>query len=131
MPQTPDRLKHPIFADKLTEKDYNIINGNGCLSNEYVMAAQNILHSQFPLVDGFLSTLLGLVGQFSPIQCGFIQVIHTGRFHWVTVINIFCNSQRSAQVGLYDSLYHGMTDQTKAQVVSLLCPEVDKLVVIV
>ena len=84
------------------------------------MKAQNILHEQFPLIDGFLSTSLGMVGQLPVMKSEFIQILHTSKFHWVCVSSLGNTSKNTADVNLYDSLYRGITPETKKQIASLL-----------
>ena len=106
--ELPEKIKRPMLIHKLTKKDYTVIVNNGCLSDDHIMTAQNILHQQFPLIDGFLSKSLGVVGQFTPMKSNFIQIIHTGAFHWLTVSNVTSGNQSPTHIDLYDSLYHGM-----------------------
>ena len=109
-------MKRPDFGP-MKEKDYHVITGNGVLTDEHIMMAENILHSQFPVIDGFLSTALGKVNQFPPMQSEFIQILHSGNFHWVCVSNI---GKKKANVNLYDSLYHTVKIDVKKQIASLL-----------
>ena len=112
-------MKRPEFGG-LTQDDYNIITGNGALNDAHIMKAQNILHEQFPLIDGFLSTSLGMVGQLPVMKSEFIQILHTSKFHYVCVSSLSNSSKNTADINLYDSLYRGITPETKKQIVSLL-----------
>lgn len=90
----------------------------------------NLLHKNFPLVDGLLATSIGKAGQFQPMQYEFIQILHTGGFHWVCVSNIGCKDV--TKVNLFDSLYSGITQHTKEQVSSLLhCTSSDTIKILV
>jgi len=114
-------MRRPNFG-ALTKDDYNTITGNGALTDVHIMKAQNILHRQFPLIDGFLSTTLGMVGQFPVMQSDLIQILHTNRFHWICISTLGINpaTKNQADVALYDSLYRGITIDTKKQIASLL-----------
>ena len=109
-------MKRPDFGP-MKEKDYHVITGNGVLTDEHIMMAENILHSQFPVIDGFLSTALGKVNQFPAMQSEFIQILQSGNFHWLCVNNI---GKKKADVNLYDSLYHSVKIDVKKQIAFLL-----------
>ena len=65
-----------------------------------------------------MATAIGKAGQFTPMQTEFIQILHTGGFHWVCVYNIGCKD--GATVKLYNSLYGCVTPHTKKQIAILL-----------
>ena len=46
-------LSCPGFSRDLTE-DRAIITGNGVLDDRYIMLFQNLLHKEFPLMDGLV-----------------------------------------------------------------------------
>lgn len=116
--ETVEKLSRPNFRRDLSSEDQTHITGNGVLDDRHIMLFQNLLHEKFPMVDGLLATSIGEAGQFPPMQSDFIQILHTGTFHWVCVSNIGCKDKST--VNLYDSLYGGVTQHTKEQVASLL-----------
>jgi hypothetical protein len=50
----------------------------------------------------------------------FIQVLYTGRNHWVTVSTLGYGSD-SSQVDIFDSLPPKVTDSLQNQIAALLC----------
>ena len=59
----------------------------------------------------------------------FIQILHTGNYHWVCVSSIGC---LSGIVNLYDSLYHNIIEEeVKAQDVDLVGEEYLKSITVV
>lgn len=73
------------------------------LTDAIISVAQNILHEKFPDVEGFQDTTLGPLLDFSVHGGEFVQVLHTGGHHWVTVSNVGCHRE----VNYYDSLARG------------------------
>ena len=65
----------------------------------WVNAGQTLLKARFPNIHGFLWDRH--LHAFNIVKEGFVQVLHTGRGHWVTVSTIGCST---AEVDVYDSL---------------------------
>ena len=62
--------------------------------------------------------MLGPVRNFDVVSGEFIQILHTGNYHWVCVSSIGC---LPGVVNLYDSLYHNIIeDEIEEQVKSLM-----------
>ena len=47
----------------------------------------------YPHLQGLQEVALGLVLSYSIAQSEFIQIMNTGKHHWVTVSNIGCNDE--------------------------------------
>ena len=78
----------------------NILSSTGWLTDSQVEAAQDLLKSQFPLVDGLEDP--SIVGDLvTPAASEFVQIINTGS-HWVCLSAISCPT---GEVKVYDSLY--------------------------
>ena len=105
----------------LTTDDLNIIQADKELNDSIISACNDILHNQFPNINGLQDTTLGIVFQFDTHTSEFIQVLHTGSRHWVMVSTINC-AQR--EVNYYDSSFKSMTTFTKKQIVSLFPDDV-------
>ena len=80
---------------------------NGYLDDKAINAAQDVIKQQFPKWAGFQNSLLGQNKNFKHVAEEFIQILHTGSFHWVTISNIGCFT---GEVKLYDSLPGGQLD---------------------
>lgn len=114
------RNKRPKIVLSATERR-TIINGD-MLTDESINFAQNLLSQQFPSLQGLENTTFGPVGGFSQFRRGthFIQILHTGRTHWVCYSNAN-NRQPDVDADYYDSLFRGIvTFQTKNQMAQFL-----------
>ena len=88
----------------LTQDDFEIIlDPNGWLHSSIIQKAQVLLKKVNPLVEGFQKPTLGPVRNFDVVSGEFVQILHTGRDHWVCISSIGC---LAGQVNLYDSLYN-------------------------
>ena len=77
-----------------------------------------LLSSENPSIEGFQRPTLGPVRNFDVVSGEFIQILHTGNYHWVCVSSIGC---LPGVVNLYDSLYHNIIeDEIEEQVKSLM-----------
>ena len=105
------KMQRPTF--KLNQEDADIIRKNAMLTDHQIQMAQELLHCQFPYIEGLLSPTIGKAKQFPVMRNNFIQVLHTGGIHWVCVSNIGCSHNN--QVKLYDSLHSGIAPFTREQ----------------
>ena len=69
------------------------------LTDEHIQFAQQLLHTQFPTLDGLQLTVLSQNNGFCPVSSESIQIHHTGKFHWVTSCSI------GGHIAVYDSKY--------------------------
>ncbi|CAH3178104.1 unnamed protein product, partial [Porites lobata] len=73
----------------------NILSSTGWLTDSEVEAAQDLLKSQFPLVDGLEDP--SIVGDLvTPVASAFVQIINTGS-HWVC-LNVISFEIRNQKV---------------------------------
>ena len=92
------------------------------LDDEHINAANQLLRSQFPDLQGLQSPLLGqrfCFPQFDVIMGyaghGYIQVLHTGRDHWITIEIL-----GEEEVRIYDSLFAKPTYCVMKQIASIV-----------
>ena len=71
-----------------------------------------LLSSINPSIEGFQRPTLGPVRNFNIVGSEFIQILHTGNYHWVCVSSIGC---LPAMVNLYDSLFHNIIEDEVEQ----------------
>ena len=109
------KMQRPRF--QLDSNDVGI-RQSAMLTDKHIQMAQELLHKQFPHIEGLLSPTIGTAQQFPVMRKNFIQVLHTGGMHWVCVSNIGCRQKN--EVRLYDSLYRGISPFTKQQIAALL-----------
>lgn len=119
------KMKYPEY--NLDKRDQEIILKNGCLTDIHIGRAQALLKMQYPNIQGLQSTTLGIVGQFDVVHGEFVQILHTGSYHWVCVSNI--GLQKPNVVNIYDSKYTGVKMFTKKQIASLLYTASDEITV--
>ena len=90
----------------LTESDRKAIVSNDLLNDRHINYAQNLLHYQFPAVEGLHDTLFQRKKLQQKIICG-IQIVHNRENHWIVASTI--SSCKSVQV--YDSIYSTVNDE--------------------
>ena len=101
----------------LTKKDQAIISTNGWLTDNIVNTAQGLLKQQYPHINGFQNVVLGLTLSYTVQTEEFIQVLHTGHGHWVTVSTVGC---KDGEINIYDSLPPAPTSHLMNQIAALL-----------
>ena len=81
----------------LDVQDYQLIMSPHCwLDSAIIHSAQVLLQKINPLIEGFQRPMLGPVRNFSVVSGEFVQLLHTGKDHWVCVSLVGCppwNSQ--------------------------------------
>ena len=89
----------------LSEEEEDVILNEEELSDESINIAQNMINSQYPDYDGLEDTVIGQCQMFSTFKCPFIQILYTGKRHWICVSG---NSTESPnKVYVQDSLSSG------------------------
>ena len=78
-----------------------ILKKGDMLTDEHIHLAQEMLHTQFPHLDGFQSSLLSQVDGFSPVRNESIQIHHVDGNHWVVSTSI------GQTVSVFDSKFDG------------------------
>lgn len=102
---------------KLSTADKAVIKSpTGWLTDEIIDAAQNTLHEQFG-VPGFQSVLRGQSCSFNVESEEFIQILHNGKHHWMTISTI---GAKHPEVFAYDSLLCTAPDHLQQQIAALL-----------
>ena len=94
-----------------------ILSPTGWLDCKVIHECQIYLQKVNPLIEGFQRPTLGPVRNFSIMTSEFVQILHTGRSHWVCVSSINCPA---GMVNLYDSLFNEIIEnEVEEQVKSL------------
>ena len=68
-------------------------------------------------VPGLQNTLLGYNLTYNIMTKGFIQILHNGDNHWITVSTV---GLHPSHIRIYDSLYTSLSEFTKDQICALL-----------
>ena len=103
----------------LTDSHFKIVlSPTGWLDYDIIHQV-HILHSSINLsIEGFQRPTLGPVQNFDIVDGKFLQILHTGNYHWVCVSSVGC---LPGMVNLYDSLFHNIIeDEVEQQVKSLM-----------
>ena len=77
----------------------------GWLSDPIIDASQLLLKQQ-SMLPGFQVASVGMTQAFDIQQQGFIQILHNGFGHWLTISTIGATSP--SEVFVYDSLYYSI-----------------------
>ena len=60
------------------------------LTDGHMQREQELLHRQFPYIEGLMRPSISTVRQFAVMRQEFVQVLYTGGLHWVTLSTIGC-----------------------------------------
>ena len=115
--QYPSVVKESRWVLGLTEDDRCRIISGTWLSDNIVDAGQQLIQQKFPDVAGLQCICLGQKLQFTVSTTEFIQILHDGSNHWITISTIGCVS---GEVILYDSISKKPTRHLEAQIASLI-----------
>ena len=73
----------------LDTQDYQLImSPHGWLDSAIIHGAQVLLQTINLLIEGFQHPTLGPVQDFSVVSGEFVQLLHTGQDHWVSVSSL-------------------------------------------
>ena len=86
------------------------------LNDLHISAAQQLLRTDFPNIQGLQSSLLGVHLKFQPINTNCVQILNFSG-HWACVSTIGCTS---GHVNVYDSLFSTPPSSLVKQLCSLL-----------
>ena len=120
LPPTPPVRGHSTQTRPLGKKKPKIDTKtmkSGWLTDNDIHSASQLLKKQFPHIDGFQNPVLGTKGQFDVAKSQFVQILHNGTNHWLTVSNIFGQPD---VVDIYDSMLYTISLQTKLQIATIL-----------
>ena len=89
----------------------------GWLNDSLINAAQRLLKEVNPAMPGLQDVTLGLTLNFCVEPHEFIQILHTGRGHWLVVSTI---GVQHPVVQVFDSLYTTVSTTLKKQIATFL-----------
>ena len=94
-----------------------ILSPTGWLDCKVIQECHICLQKVNPLIEGFQRPTLGPVRNFSIMTSEVVQILHTGRSHWVCISSLNCPP---GIVNLYDSLFNDIIEnEVEEQVKSL------------
>lgn len=88
------------------------------INSVIVNAVQQILRTDYPSVRGLQDSTRGITMEFSIDRGEFVQILHDGTNHWLTISTI---GVQHPEVEVYDSKYYDISANAKKQIASLLC----------
>ena len=105
-----DSLWLEVDGIKLNQTQKDILSSTGWLDDKIVIAAQSLLCKQFGIA-GLQNTTSGYTLTYDIMCKQFVQILHNGQDHWLTVsniglqssyINILCQAFVDKQENTYD-----------------------------
>ncbi len=115
---SPEPKKQCLWVAGLNFEHERILLSDAWLDDKLVNAGQTLIKARFPNIHGFQDVSLGQTLAFDIMKEGFVQVLHTGRGHWITVSTIGCHT---AEVDVYDSMPPSVNSSLQNQVAALFC----------
>ena len=98
----PTKVKEPsVWVNNLNTEDEKVLLNGDWLNDKLINAGQMLIKESYPQVYGFQDASLGQTLGFDVLTEEFVQVLHTGRGHWVTISTIGCSI---AEVEIFDSM---------------------------
>ena len=88
------------------------------LKDSHIKRASDLLKAQFPSVLGLYDPILGEDLSFPITKAPFVQILHTGGSHWLTVEGVTPSVAR-----IYDSMYYTTSTTTQLQIAAIMCCE--------
>ena len=107
-----------MWVQKLSKADEHILLFGEWLNDTIVNASQRLIATSFPLCNGLQDTNLGQILAFDIQRSPFVQVLHTGYGHWVTIYTYGCDL---GFVDIYDSLPPTMSSSLQRQIAVIVC----------
>ena len=112
----------PKWVYNLTIADEKVLLNGEWLNDRIMNACQELIRGKYPNMLGLQDVTCGHALSYE-VQTGeFIQIIHTGRGHWVTLSTIGCDN---AELHVFDSITPVVSSCLNKQVASLLCSKAD------
>ena len=119
------KLKKPEQSRKLWIPELNLakseqdvlLNPTAWLTDTLIDAAQILLKKANPAMSGLQSVVLGQTMNFDIEPGEFVQILHNGHGHWLTISTV---GNEHPQVEVYDSAYSCCPTICKAQIAALL-----------
>ena len=120
-PKNPPRKVKKWLSNELFQLDQSqktiILSSTAWLTDDIIDAVQKLLKKKMGAKSGFQSVTLGHTLHFDVQSDQFVQILHNGHGHWLTISTI---GVRHPEVSVYDSMYPTVSTHAKRQIASLL-----------
>lgn len=100
---------------KLTNQEVSLVKNGRMLNDRHIDAANQMLCKQFPEVRGLKSPVMGQSLSFPVTDPPFVQILHVGENHWMTVVAL-----DKTTVHVYDSMFRCVGTCVSMQSASML-----------
>ena len=110
----------------MTVEEEQLLLGGKWLNDKLINAAQCLIKATYPNVNGLQDVSLGHTLAFDVLRGEFIQILHTGESHWVTVSTIGCTN---GEVDVFDSMPPHVTGALERQIAAIICTEKNAITV--
>lgn len=94
------RKEHVGRDIKLTNAEINVVKNGRILIDRHITVANRMLRKQFPEERGLKPTVMGQSLSFPATEPPFVQILHVGENHWMTVVAV---DQMTVKV--FDSMF--------------------------
>ena len=110
----------------LNAGDLSAISNHRMLSDNVINAMQKMIATEYKNTNGLQDSVLGQTLNFKIYKSKpFVQVLHDGSLHWVTISTYGCEK---GEVNLMDSMFKGaIALQTKRQICAIMHCEEEKI----
>jgi Ulp1 family protease len=115
LPSPPNKQTPWVLNLKRTDEKV-LLNGEW-LTDTLINAGQMLIKSFYKKTSGFQDVTLGPTLAFKTEVDEFIQVLHNGSNHWITISTLGC---RQGEVDVFDSLSPKITSTMELQISALL-----------
>ena len=113
------KVKEPsMWVHNLNTEDEKVLLNGEWMNDKLMNDGQMLIKESYPQVCDFQDVSLGQTLGFDVLTEEFVQVLHTGRGHWLTVSTFRCTS---AEVDIFDSMPPAINSSLQNQIASLLC----------
>ena len=110
-------IENDLYSLSQTDREI-LLSPTAWLNDNIICAAQMILKEQSVLQNGFQPSTRGQTYTFEIETDDFIQILHNGCGHWLTISTI--GAKDDAEVCIYDSMYPSVSTIVKSQIAALL-----------
>ena len=95
---------------ELPVREKKILSRNGCLNDNHIRISCNVIKKDHTEISGLQDPVLQQNFSWNVPKGDFVQVLHVGHCHWITISNI---GQSKGNIGVYDSLCSKPSKETR------------------
>ena len=96
----------------------HLLSTTNWLNDSLVNVVQQLIGKLYPRANGLQNTLLGQSMAFDVMRGEFVQALHTGYGHWITISTYGCEL---GVIDIFDSTTPAVTSAIQQQIATILC----------